>query len=259
MKKPSKSFVNKLTKLVIVLEILIVFSLMVNFSQGYKLKKPFHCEDCNVLLITMDSLRADHVGAYGYERNTTPTIDFLAKKGVLFENVIASAPLTFISLPMMISSSKPFLSSFSEPSDEHVFILNNQTTITKSLKNNSFKTISIMNNDITYTNLLKDFDSKEVFDFEDDSLITAKAIDYLSSFNQQKFFLWIHYISPHSPYKPANPYDSIFYKDDLYNFSKLFPVKEVSEFVNLNFSDGNFYISQYDGEIKFIDNEIKKL
>lgn len=55
------------------------------------------CPDCNVILLSVDSLRADHVGAYGYARNTTPYFDEMAKKGVLFENYFSSSFLTPVS------------------------------------------------------------------------------------------------------------------------------------------------------------------
>src|SRR3954468_19016150 len=48
----------------------------------------------NVLLVTIDTLRADHVGCYGYKNATTPTIDGLATRGVRFETAVAHAPLT---------------------------------------------------------------------------------------------------------------------------------------------------------------------
>ena len=67
----------------------------------------FKCPDCNVLFITMDALRADHIGAYGYYRNTSPNIDKLANKGILFKNFIANGPHTYLSLPSMISSKYP--------------------------------------------------------------------------------------------------------------------------------------------------------
>ena len=44
------------------------------------------CDDCNVILISVDTLRADHLGVYGYNRNTTPNIDEFAKKAVIFNN-----------------------------------------------------------------------------------------------------------------------------------------------------------------------------
>ena len=57
---------------------------------GYKeLNKP---EGPNVILITIDTLRADHLGAYGYYRDISPNIDKLAEKGILFENAYSQAP-----------------------------------------------------------------------------------------------------------------------------------------------------------------------
>jgi hypothetical protein len=52
---------------------------------------PYVCRDCNVLLISMDTLRADHVGAYGHARPTTPNIDRIAERGVLFSNAISQS------------------------------------------------------------------------------------------------------------------------------------------------------------------------
>jgi arylsulfatase A-like enzyme len=55
---------------------------------------PPPCPDCNIVLISVDTLRADHVGAYGYGRPVTPNIDALAQRGVLFENAIAQSSWT---------------------------------------------------------------------------------------------------------------------------------------------------------------------
>src|SRR3989344_162377 len=55
------------------------------------------CTGCNVILLSVDSLRADHIGAYGYERETTPYFDELAKKGALFENYFSPSFLTPVS------------------------------------------------------------------------------------------------------------------------------------------------------------------
>ena len=57
-------------------------------------------KDFNIVLITIDALRADHLSCYGYERETTPHIDRIAQEGVLFENAFASVPVT---LPSHIS------------------------------------------------------------------------------------------------------------------------------------------------------------
>ncbi|MFH1788226.1 MAG: sulfatase-like hydrolase/transferase, partial [Candidatus Altiarchaeota archaeon] len=58
------------------------------------------CRGCNVILVSIDTLRADHLGVYGYGRNTSPAIDSFSGKALVFENVIAQAPWT---LPSHIS------------------------------------------------------------------------------------------------------------------------------------------------------------
>ena len=63
----------------------------------------------NVVLITIDALRADHLGCMGYKRNTTPNIDILAKRGVLFKNAIANGPGTPISFQSILTSTYPLM------------------------------------------------------------------------------------------------------------------------------------------------------
>ena len=75
---------------VIVLEIVIILFLGFKIVRDKYFVDDYKCIDCNVLLITMDALRADHMGVYGYERNTTPNIDKLAEQGIVFENFIAN-------------------------------------------------------------------------------------------------------------------------------------------------------------------------
>jgi len=61
----------------------------------------------NVILITIDCLRADHLSCYGYKRKTTPFIDFLASKGVRFENAFANGPFTVASFLSILASAYP--------------------------------------------------------------------------------------------------------------------------------------------------------
>src|SRR6185369_5300439 len=65
------------------------------------------CERCNVILISFDTVRADHVGSYGYERATTPNVDALAAKSIVFERAIAQAPWTLPSHAAMLSGLYP--------------------------------------------------------------------------------------------------------------------------------------------------------
>jgi arylsulfatase A-like enzyme len=63
-------------------------------------EQEFYCEGCNIIIISLTNVRADHMGLYGYSRNTTPKIDQFAKKSIVFENAFSSASWT---LPAFIS------------------------------------------------------------------------------------------------------------------------------------------------------------
>jgi len=67
-------------------------------------KVDYKCEDCNILFILVDTLRADHLSSYGYYRNTSPNIDSFAEDAILFENVRSQAPCTFLSVPSILAS-----------------------------------------------------------------------------------------------------------------------------------------------------------
>jgi len=67
----------------------------------------YRCLNCSVILIVVDTLRADHMGCYGYERETTPFIDAFARENILFEYAVAPAPWTPPSLASIFSGMYP--------------------------------------------------------------------------------------------------------------------------------------------------------
>src|SRR5262249_43335836 len=86
----------------------------------------------NLLFVTIDCLRADHVGAYGYDRPTTPAIDRLAAEGVRFANAFSNAPMTLPSLPQIFTSAifpapgmKTFAHAFAEAGVPNAAVVNN--------------------------------------------------------------------------------------------------------------------------------------
>jgi len=77
---------------VVILFFATIFTLIILNSQNHDI-----CNNCNVVLISIDSLRADHLGTYGYSRNITPNIDDFANSGIKFTNYISQSYLTPIS------------------------------------------------------------------------------------------------------------------------------------------------------------------
>ncbi len=97
----------------------------------------------NVMLITIDCLRADHVSCLGYSRKTTPNLDNLAKKGVLFTQAIANGSSTPTSFPSILTSTYPLM----YPDYPHISKL--RTTIAEVLKQNGYKTAAFHSNPYT--------------------------------------------------------------------------------------------------------------
>jgi glucan phosphoethanolaminetransferase (alkaline phosphatase superfamily) len=71
-------------------------------------ERPKPCQKCNVLLVTFDALRADHMGIYGYGRNTTPNMDAFGREAYVFTDAMSQAGTTVISLPSLFTSKFPW-------------------------------------------------------------------------------------------------------------------------------------------------------
>lgn len=95
----------------------------------------------NVILITIDCLRADHVSCYGYSRNTTPTLDELANKGILFKQAIVNGSPTPASFPVILASIYPPLHR-----DGLATVMKNNTSIAEILSNSGYQTAAFHSN-----------------------------------------------------------------------------------------------------------------
>jgi len=112
----------------------------------------------NILLIVMDTVRADHLSCYGYELNTTPNIDMIASEGILFENVIAEAPWTLPSHASMFTSTFP---TDHNTTAEHRWLEDDFETIAELLHSLGYRTFGYSNNPFVAqeTNLDQGFDT----------------------------------------------------------------------------------------------------
>jgi len=101
-------------------------------------------ESKNVVLITIDSLRADHLSCYGYTRNTSPNLDSLAKKGVLFLQAISNGGGTPEAFPSILASTYPY--PYGNVHVDYRNILKNTVTIADVLKENGYRTAAFHSN-----------------------------------------------------------------------------------------------------------------
>jgi len=94
----------------------------------------------NVILITIDALRADHLGCYGYKRNTSPNFDRISRRGILFTKAIANAPYTTASITSLFSSTLPLI-----PDDNYVYV-SKRGPLSKILNKQGISTFGVHSN-----------------------------------------------------------------------------------------------------------------
>ncbi len=166
----------------------------------------------NVVFVLVDALRADHLPSYGYKINTAPNIQNLAEGAVLFERVIAPSSWTKTSMASIMTSQNPSRHGVRGGKD----VLPEQlTTMAEVFANNGYHTIGINTNpwlkskfgfDVgfnSYESLMKDYG------YTDGWEVNAAAMAALAQCPQEKpFFLYLHYMDVHDPYRPKSPFYS---------------------------------------------------
>jgi arylsulfatase len=172
----------------------------------------------SVLLITIDTLRADHLGAYGYHRTTSPHIDALAREGTLFGQAYTFWPKTRGSFAMIMTGRRPSQNGYSKA---HPGVLGFNATIASVLKQAGYQTVASVDNPnlATVHGYAKGFDRyRETWEekalateMDRARAITADGVAFLKAATRaQPFFLWLHYVNPHAPYEPPPPFDGAF-------------------------------------------------
>ena len=240
--------------------ILVVCSLMLFFVIG---KSSEAKEDLpNILLFTVDACRPDHFGCYGYNRNTTPNIDKLAKEGVLFTRAFSQSAWT---TPGMISLFTSLYPPTHDVDAKGKTLKDNVLTLPKVLKGNGYavpvlpKFVDISN----YWHLGFDVVDKERFQgAEGEDLLKL-----LEAYKGKRFFIWYHYHGLHLPYNPQNPYDKIFQEDifsDIAADSEAVSVvkkKSVIKDGSIRFdnTDRRIVSALYDGQLRQLDDYIGQL
>jgi arylsulfatase A-like enzyme len=213
----------------------------------------------NVVLIIIDTLNADHLGCYGYYRDTSPTIDSLAATGILYRSCQAQAPWT---LPGMASiftglSEKSHRCShydgFSHGLDPEM------PTLTTILKEQGYSTAALVN--VGYLGEIFGITKgNDYFWFNDDGSdnadITVDTLLHYFSSNEvpEPFFATIHFFDPHLPYGPPSPFDTL-YKSTGANGTTEGPEIELC----FNPVLIEHMTAMYDSEIRWTDSQLSRL
>jgi arylsulfatase A-like enzyme len=246
----------------------------------------YRCPDCNVILIVIDALRADHLGCYGYERNTSPNIDKLANESILFERAYSQAPWTkpsvaslFTSLyvtqhRVIVGTGGKSLEGWNNTSN----ILDSSFfTLAEALSENSYYTIGVVNN----VHLLNRFGFDQGFDiYLEDAGGPAnlfRKFFYRLEFMREnksrnkKFFAYVHSIGVHCPYVHPMSKDgectvthgneslNVTHATTCRNYKKFNDYLATLDDEEKNNLDIECMVSAYDGGIRYNDEFIEEL
>lgn len=231
-----------------------------------------------VLFVVIDTLRADHLGCYGYHRNTSPRLDDLAKEGVLFERAYATDVPTQPSYTAMFTGQRGIRSGVvshsptedipdSTPYLPHILAMAGYETAAVSTL--FFMKKYFARGFHTYVNPVA-HDRQRVQQVTAEE-INSYALPWLKANCQKDFFLFVHYWDPHGLYKaPQEKYQTMFYKGDksdpsnhsldALNDQLIGPfVRQHIDNIGENITDAEYVIAQYDGEIGYVDAKFGEL
>lgn len=175
----------------------------------------------NVVLVTLDTTRADALGAMGNARAQTPALDALAARGALFERAYASTPLTLPSHATILTGMDPRIHGVRDNGD--LASWEDLETVAERLATRGYETAAF----VAAFVLDSSFGLDRGFDLYDDEIerrgdplsfavpqrrgevVTDRALEWLGERRRGPFFLWVHYYDPHTPHQPPPPFDQL--------------------------------------------------
>jgi len=223
----------------------------------------------NIVLISIDSLRADHLGCYGYSKTTSPNIDTLANEGIVFTNAISTTTWTLPSHISMLTSLYPEVHQVIHDGKK---LSDTAVVCSEIMKEAGYLTAGFVSGPY----LSSEFGYNQGFDLYDDYTINYSSNEeshkgitstkihqqvtkWLEKNYRNPFFLFIHYWDVHYDYAPPPPFDTMFDP----NYKGTITGKDFARNERINPEmpkrDLEHIISVYDGEIAFTDSYIGKL
>ncbi len=240
--KIQKNFVFKIFMLCSIFQLLLPLNV---FSEKPK----------RIIMISVDTLRADHLSCYGYPIKTSPEIDKIASDGILFSRCFTLTPLTAPAFSTVLTS----LPSYKHGAKRNgLSIYNRIKTLPYYLKTENYYSGAFVSNWPlrkklsrlhTHFNEYKEVFTKKrwlgIINPEGDAKqVTKLALNWISKNQEKKFFLWVHYSEPHAPYKKHKKF---LHKHRKFDKSVYPPGTRLKK------------IKNYDSEISYTDYFIGKL
>ncbi|MCZ6784881.1 MAG: sulfatase [Proteobacteria bacterium] len=227
-----------------------------------------------IVLVVVDTLRADHLGSYGYERDTSPSLDAWSASGRLYERALATSPWTLPSMASLFTGQIPARHAAGEVVREegasNVLMLDASVpTLAEILSEHGFVTGAIVNNVFLAPQFglhrgFADYDfvwqSEETMRRADQ--VVRLALRWIDLHERERFFLVVHLMDPHMNYDAPEAFRGRFTQagtsDKLdYPVHQLWPIRTGR--LVLDDSDRAFVAAAYDEEIAFVDQELEHL
>lgn len=228
----------------------------------------------DVLILLVDALRADHLSCYGYGRETTPAIDALASDGVVFRQAITQSTFTKSSIASLFTARYPYQHGVywgsHQESPESItsdVLPGTETTLAEVMREHGYFTAAWVQN--SHLRHFMGF-AQGFVRYRDQQGSIARIHRRFRRWlrgpaKRYPFFAYLHYIDLHDPYRPKPPYDTLFgsYSDvyagvDLRRWGAyLKAVREKEQ--SLDQADVDQLIAYYDGQLRFIDEQIGQL
>jgi arylsulfatase A-like enzyme len=213
----------------------------------------------NLIIVLADTLRRDHLGCYGYERDTSPNIDRFSARSRLYRNAFSQSPSTKSSVAALFTSKYP--SQHGTIENDH-FLKLSHVTLAEVLRENRYRTAGFIENPVVSSVFGYDQgfsrweldDRRHVGTDEPMDELDEKIHHWIARHSDETFFLYVHYIDPHSPYRaPGSSYRP---PDTASSEQKPGDITRIKDpaFFEQNPAALSQLVSLYDDEIRYIDS-----
>ena len=228
----------------------------------------------NVVLVTIDSLRASHLSAYGYHKPTSPRLDSLAREGVRFDTAFAPGIPTMPSFTTLLSGQHPLRHNITAHASEQR-LGPEVSLLAQYFKRLGYVTAAV-DNLATQAHGRGSWFSRG-FDYYSSFLyapfsnqceqLASRAISFFEQLRDRPFLLWIHFWDPHTPYSPPPPFNEMHYRAGesgkyLSDATSAAPEYYDAFLRDMKLQKPNDYdwiVAQYDGEISYVDAQAGRL
>ena len=225
-------------------------------------RRPLVLPDANLLLIVIDTLRADHLGIYGYGRDTSPTLDRLAREGVWFERVVTQGAWTRPAVGSLCTSLYPT----AHGAAGHGRTLSAEAlTLAEAMRAEGYVTLGVQTNPFLRgaRTFAQGFDSYEKMIGASGPRVIRRFKQELERLDPQKFFAYVHLMDVHLPYNATESFRRMFekgYDGSIFGADEIrLRDRTVAQTKRLTETDKRHVIDLYDAGVREADSYVAEI